>query len=144
METKEFNGFWFNEETDPKVMEVISGLSRETRIRVWYGDNKTGKSWDEENDTCGYIGRTTGTKKIAILINNKRSWGGGALLCHAIVKIVRTDNGNILYKHPNFSQSVFTVQRNEVFQDGEIYGRCKDEKQAQRLADFMNGKRNNH
>ena len=126
METKVFNGFWFDEITDLKVMKVISGLSRETRIRVWYGDNKTGKSWNEENDICGYIGRTTGSKKIPILINNKRSWGGSGILCHAIVKIVRTDNKAVLYEHPNFSQSFFTVQGNEVFSDSEIYGRCKE------------------
>ena len=141
METKELNGFWFNEETDTKVMSVISGLTRETRIRVWYGDNKTGKSWDEENDICGYIGRTTGTNKIPILVNNSRSYGGGALSCRSIVKIMETKTKRVLYQHPNFNQSVFTVIDKEVFADGEIYGRCKSEKSAQRLADFMNGKR---
>jgi len=145
---KEFNGLYFDENTSVDVCRVISTVNRNTRIRVWYG--KDGKSWNEENDITGYVGRSTGTKKIPLLINNSRSFGGGALLCGSIVKIVETATNNVLYQHPAFSQSVFTVSDGDmstyaanVLQDGELYGRCKTFERAKRLSDFMNGKRHN-
>lgn len=142
METKEFKGLWFNAETDPEVMRIIYNLmNNQRRVRVWFGDNETGKSWNEENDIMGYIGRSTGKKKIPLLVYNKRSYGGAGLTCSSIVKIVATDYNAVLYQHPNFSQSTFEAKGNEVYQDGEIYGRCKNENSAKKLSDFMNGKR---
>lgn len=116
---------------------------RKTRLRFWYGDNKTGKSWDEENDVCGYIGRSTGNKKNPLLVNNTRSFGGGALMDDSIVKIVDINTKLVLYQHENFEQGIFTTSGNEVLKNGEIYGRCKSEISAVRLCDFMNGKRMN-
>ena len=139
----EFNGFWFSESTSDRVKGVIVNNYRKNRLRFWFGDVATGKSWDDEHDVCGYIGRSTGGNKIPLLIENKRSSGGGAILDDCIVKIVDINTKSVLYQHPNFNQSVFTVSGNEVFQNGEIYGRCKNETSASRLCDFMNGKRYN-
>jgi len=132
---------FFNPGTPKRVQTVINYLMhKDVRVRIWYGKN--GESWDEENDICGYIGRSTGTKKIPLLINNKRSWGGGSLLDDCIVKIVRIDNHSVLYQHENFKQGNFTAKDNKVFKNNEPYApNCKDNKSAQRLADFMNGAR---
>jgi len=140
---KEFRGMFFDEETPDKVMSVIcDNLGRENRLRFWWGNIETGKSWNEENDTCGYIGRSTGTRKIPLLIHNINSTGGGSILTDCVIKIVETRTKRVLYQHPGFNQPVFVVDFvNEVFAEGQIYGRCKNENQAQRLADFMNGKR---
>lgn len=137
--------------TDYKVAEILEKLiseHRSTRVRLWYGEN--GKSWDEENDVCGYIGRSTGTIKIPLLISSRQSLGGGAILEKYIVKIVDTRTKRTLYQHPNFSQGQFTVENPDldgyqanVNKDGNLYGRCKTLISAQRLADFMNGKRFN-
>jgi len=146
---KEVNGLYFNENTPVDVCRIITTIGRNTRIRVWYG-HENGKSWSEENDIMGYIGRSTGTKKIPLLVNNSRSSGGGALLCDCIVKIVETGTNKTVYQHPEFSQPVFSVSDGDmdkypanVLCDGVIYGRCKTSASAQRLADFMNGKRHN-
>lgn len=140
----EFKGFWFSEDTNEQVKRIISTIGRDRRVRVWYGDIKTGKSWNEENDICGYIARSTGDKKIPLLVNNGRSYGGGGLLDDCIIKIVDTKTKQVLYKHPLFNQSVFMVDKvfnDMVLCDGETYANCKTPKQAIRLCDFMNGER---
>jgi len=140
MNTKQIvNGVEFNSETPRELVDTILNLSRDTRVRVWYGEN--GKSWNEENDICGYIGRSTGQIKLPLLINNSRSMGGGALLDSCIVKMIDTRTNRVLYKHQNFSQSVFTANGCKVYSNGELYANCKSEDSAQRLTDFMNGKR---
>ena len=149
MKEKEVGGLYFNEDTPQEVCNAILDMRQKRhRIRVWYG--KDGKSWNEENDITGYIGKSTGWKPIPILIHNTRSMGGGALLCDCIVKMVDTTAKRVVYQHPNFSQPVFTVGKTErtdypyaIYADGQVYSRHETEKQAQRLADFMNGKRNN-
>lgn len=134
--------FHFNEGTPEKVMQIMNDLYHNgTRIRLWYGDKETGKSYNEENDIMGTIGGTTG-KKIPILIHNSRSYGGGAISCDAIVKIVDITNNRLLYIHHTFSQSKFQAFSSSVLQDGETFANCKSNGRAERLADFMNGVRN--
>lgn len=140
-------GTSYDVRTLKEVVEVLEqARANDTRIRVWYG--KDGKSWDEENDTIGYVGRSTGINKIPLLIYNKRSFGGSSLLDHCIVKIVDTKTNRMLYCHPKFSQSVFGADDTIVWEGApgtgeEIYANCATWASAVRLADFMNGKRNN-
>jgi hypothetical protein len=147
------SGTCYNVGTDVKVIDCVENAQRtRQRVRVWFGDVSTGKSWNEENDVCGYIGRSTGAIiKVPLLVSKSNSYGGGILLSDCIVKMVDTKTGRELYKHANFSQSVFTVTDSSdlkeytanVLQDGSVYARCKKMSSAQRLADFMNGKRMN-
>lgn len=135
------NGTCYHEQTPDKLVEVLEyARQNRNRVRVYYGNN--GKSWHEENDTIGYIGRSTGNIKIPLLVYNNRSFGGGALLDHCIVKIVTISSKRVLYQHDDFSQSVFTIKENKVFQDKSLYANCKNESSAKRLCDFMNGYRN--
>jgi len=140
----EFNGIFFTEGTSEQVKQIISNHvgNRNERLRVYYGDATTGKSWHEENDICGYIGRSTGTRKIPLLIANNRSIGGDSILCDCIVKIVRISDKRVLYVHPTFNNGLFVVDGYRVTIDGLTHANCKSEQSAQRLADFMNGKRN--
>lgn len=135
------SGTCYHEETPKEVCRVLENLqNNRSRIRVWYGQG--GVSWNEENDTIGYIGRSTGNIKIPLLVHNSRSIGGGALLDHCIVKIVDTKSGNTLYEHPKFTQANFTTKNNAVFIDGAPYApHCKNNASAERLASFMNGNR---
>lgn len=141
----EFNGLWFYEGTTKEVMNVVSNnQGRYRRFRFWYGDKETGKSWNEENDVCGYVGRSTGTKKIPLLINNCNSYGGGALMTDSIIKIVDTRTKRVLYQHESFNQPEFIVRSYDcaVLAENDLHAQgFKNEKQAQRYADFVNGKR---
>jgi hypothetical protein len=135
------SGTTYRAETPEQVVNAIErAWYREDRVRVWYG--KDGVSWNEENDVTGYIGRTTGNH-TPILIHNKKSIGGGAILTDCIIKMVNTRTGELLYKHPNFTQPVFIAVGLEVLANNETYARFRNESSAKRYADFMNGKRNN-
>lgn len=150
----EFNGLYFTEGTNQKVMQIICDIlknRRSNRLRFWFGNAQTGKSWDCEYDVTGYIGKSTGNKPIPLLIHNINSSGGGGLITDCILKIVEVKTKRVLYEHEKFNQSTFTVTEKSdlpgytanVLQDGKIYARCKKLTSAKRLADFMNGKRNN-
>ena len=99
----EYNGTTYHEDTSPEMVGILERLrSNQTRCRFHWGDAKTGEDWGDEYDVKGRIGRSTGTKKIPILLYNARSYGGGAILDHCIVKITETAGGRLVYQHPNY------------------------------------------
>ncbi len=134
--------FYFSKKTPEVVMEAINKLFKnQHRFRVWYGDTKTGWSWNEENDTIGTVGISTGEIRIALLIKTNRSRGGTSIGEESIVKLLDLETMEVLYLHPNFNQATFTVMKNCVMQDTTRFAICKDIMQAIRLAGFMNGTR---
>jgi len=62
----------------------------------------------DEYDTIGTVGRSTGTNKIPLLIKTKRSFGGGAILDHCIVKIMV--GGRTVLQHPKFHLQPMTIR----------------------------------
>ena len=68
---KVVNGMYFSESTNDKVCNILS-TSKE-RLRFYYGDIKTGKCWMEEYDTIGYVGKSSGSVKVPLLIKNSTS-----------------------------------------------------------------------
>src|SRR5687768_7388918 len=78
----------YHAEVDDRVIQILEEARIErTRLRVYYGDILTGEDWDEIYGVTGYIGMSTGEEPIPLLVYNSRSYGGGALLDDAIVKI---------------------------------------------------------
>lgn len=95
------NGTAYHAETPQAVIDILErARANNWRLTFDFGDTKTGESWHEENDISGYIGRSTGTIKIPLLIHNVRSYGGGGLLDHCIVAIKHSNknNGGELYR----------------------------------------------
>jgi hypothetical protein len=147
------NGTAYRTETNDKIIEVLeSARANKTRIRIFYGDQNTGKDWNEEWDIMGTIGRSTGTIKIPLLIKNSRSFGGGGLLDHCIVKI--TIDKKVVYKHPAYNIAKFDIiatnnreLRNKgyfwtVIKDDKEHANFKTEKQACNFIDFITGSAN--
>lgn len=102
---KEINGTFFHVDTPSEVCDILNDAlnsSRRMRLKLYYGDTKTGRDWHEENDTVGYVGRSTGSIKIPLLIHNSRSYGGGSILDHCILKIKNVRTGKILYCAKNY------------------------------------------
>ena len=96
---KVINGTFYHEKTNDQVIEVLeSARQNRTRIILDYGDVKTGKSWGEEYDITGYVGRSTGEIKIPLLVYNARSLGGGGILDHCIIGIYTARGKKQLYK----------------------------------------------
>ena len=89
------NGTSYHVETSAEVIRILEiAKSNNTRIVLDYGDVKTGESWGELYDIVGRIGRSGGSIKIPLLIHNKRSLGGGAILDHCIIGI-KTSIGKV-------------------------------------------------
>ena len=81
---KVVNGTSYDARTPDQVIGILE-KARLERIRLHvslgYTDGPSvGLDWLEEFDSHGYIGRSTGSIKVPLLIATSRSTGGGALL----------------------------------------------------------------
>lgn len=90
---------FFHKDTHERVIMLLCNAhANNTRLKIFLGDTKTKKLWEDDPE-IGYIGRSTGQIKIPLLIKNKRSFGGGGLLTQCIVKIeyANKKNGGVLF-----------------------------------------------
>lgn len=146
---KIINGYEFDKNTPEAVVNILLRYMHDmnVRIRLFYGDTKTGKDWCEEYDTMGYVGGSTGKVKIPILINNRKSWGGGAILTGSIVRI--TIDKKDVYRHPKYhigkvelKPSGYADVPYGVWIDGKNHANFKTPIQAQKWAEFIKGNTN--
>jgi len=125
--------------TSNEVIKVLE-YCRKNRIRVKlnYGDIETGKSWNEEHCTIGYISMSKGYEaRFPILVYNERAYGGGSLLDDCILKITESKGGRILYQSEKFKPSIFEIKESVVtgythslYINGELYSNHKTERSA--------------
>lgn len=100
------DGTSYSHDTPQAVIDVLErARTTRIRIRVVYGDRKTGRSWEECHDVSGYVGRSTGQSKIPLLCHNARSMGGGGMLDDSVIAIryANRKNGGWLYRHPEYT-----------------------------------------
>ena len=144
METKiESNGMYFNENTDKQVINVLTNaLNSGRKLKFYYG--KDGRTWREEHDTTGTIGRSTGEKKIPLLITSSRSYGGGAIMTDCIHRIIDFKTKQVLYSHKDFTPAKVEITASDLPEylhntivDGKLYGRHKSLLSAQICASKM-------
>lgn len=85
------NGTHYHPGCPPEVILAIEAArlqyltGRGYRLRIYYGDPASGRWWGDIES--GYIGRSAGPMKVPILLRNKLSRGGHAILDHCIVKV---------------------------------------------------------
>jgi hypothetical protein len=104
-------GIYFHAQTLLAVVQALTTARQaRTRIRIRLGDATTGRDWHEEFDVEGYVGNSTGPLKVPLLIHNRRSLGGGAILDHCIVRIIETRTGFVMYSHPAYRAGTFTIR----------------------------------
>ena len=146
---KIINGYEFDKNTPEDVADILLRYMYDgsVRIRLFYGDTKTGKDWCEEYDTMGYVGGSTGKVKIPLLINNRKSSGGLAILTGSIVRI--TIDKFEVYRHPKYHIGKVEVKATElpnlpygVWISGKNYANFKTLVQAQKWAEFIKGNTN--
>ena len=148
--TQIINNTAYHSETPAAVVRILENKRQSRdRIRMFYGDQQTGKDWKEEWDNIGRIGRSTGNVKIPLLIKTARSRGGSGILDHCIVKI--QSNGTTLYSHPSYHLGEMNVTETpaaeykyHVFFDGTEHAAFKTKEKMQRYIDFITGKSNRH
>jgi len=140
------NGTSYDQRTPDEVVRVLENarLNR-TRLHISLGDTETGKDWLEEFETHGYVGRSMGPIKVPLLVANRRSLGGGAILDHAIVRI-RTSSGRVLYQHPKYHHGNLEIRPKaepvtlpdgrvltvDVLRDGELHAAFENVEKARR------------
>lgn len=153
------NGTFYDSRTPYEVIEVLESSRKSgARVRLFHGDTETGKDWLEEHYVTGRISRSMGPHKVPILLNNRRSIAGGAILDHCIVRILV--NGVEKYRHPKYQEPEFaiiptpdsasiTVAEHRVYRNlpwtvtvnGLGHAAFKTKDAADRWVDFMKGKR---
>lgn len=141
------NGTSYHAETSQEVINALeTARNNRLRIRIYYGDVKTGICWNEEHDIFGYVGRSSGEIKIPLLVSNSRSYGGCALLDHCILKIRESKGRRVLYQAANFQPPIVQIfeavenmgeYTHELFINGELYSRHKSLKSAELLKKRM-------
>lgn len=102
---KIINGTAYHADTEEKIVNILErSRANRSRLRLHWGDIKTGLDWGDTHDVTGHIGRSTGSVKIPLLIHNSRSLGGGGILDDCIVKIryANKKEGGVLYQHPEY------------------------------------------
>ena len=133
------NEGWKYKENE-KLWKVLSSLVHSgRRVRIWYGDTETGRSWNVESEFSGTIGRSTGKIAIPLLIKNSRSYGGGALLDDHIIRIDDIKEKRTIYKSDNFHVEKLEVE----YESGSEYPyrvmQYKDSGEVQNVANFKDG-----
>lgn len=147
----------FPQVTDSLIQVLEQCRQYKNRVRLWYGDTKTGRSWNNEYGITGTIGRSCGDIKIPILVNNKRSHGGDAILTSCLIRIDDIISHRTLWRVDNFHVEKMRIElpSPELREDGyvaavmmeedsgavENVANFKKEKSAKRWIQFMNGER---
>ena len=117
-----------------------------TRLHISLGDTDTGRDWLEEFETHGYVGRSLGPVKVPLLVANRRSLGGGAILTHCIVRIRTSGGGRVLYQNPKYHHGSLEIRLKaepvilpdsrrltvDVLRDGEIHAAFENVEKARR------------
>jgi hypothetical protein len=144
-------GTWFDPGTPEQVRKVLEDARhRQNRIRLHYGDRNAGRSWLEENDVIGTIGRSMGPLKAPLLIENARSTGGPAILTAWLVRIQDVATRQDLYRHVSYHLPELEIRpcsignlKAEVTADGEVQARFPSADKASRFVSFLCGERMN-
>ena len=106
------NGTSYDVRTPSEVVAILENARQtRTRLHVSLGDSESGRDWLEENMVNGFIGRSTGSIKVPLLIHNRRSVGGPSLLDHCIVRVRESAGGRVLYQHPGYDHGQLHIRQ---------------------------------
>lgn len=146
------------QEMEKVILALSNALKTRKRVRIWYGDVKTGCSWNDEYEIIGRIGRSNGDYKEPLIIAKSNSWGGPSILTDCIIRIDDIESRRTVYKQHNFHVEPMTKvkttnkslldrgyiwQVNQEKEDGKVVNiaNFKNEKSADNYIKFLLGDR---
>jgi len=104
---------YFDPGTDRKAVRVLEQCRNAgTKVRLIQGDPSTGHAWLAEHDIVGRIGRSTGTLKVPLLIEQGEH-AGCAILTACLLAIIDWDSGKFLFRHPTYRTPDLSIRRGE-------------------------------
>lgn len=90
---------YFDPCTSLELAKVLEGCRKSKRkVRLVLGDTATGEVWLDEYDVVGTIGRSAGSLKMPLLIEDWES-GGGAILTACVLAVIDWQSGRWLFRH---------------------------------------------
>lgn len=137
---------YFDPGTDPKAAAVLESR-RQTggKVRLVLGNTHTGEPWLDEYDVVGKIGRSGGSLKVPLLVEEGES-GGGAILTACVLNIIDWKSGRTLYRHPVYREPELSLQPSDIPENpwavthlNEVIARFKDMGKACAYIAFMQG-----
>lgn len=137
---------YFDPGTDPKVAAVLESR-RQTggTVRLVLGDTRSGDPWLNEYDVVGKIGRSGGSLKVPLLVEDGES-GGGAILTACVLNIIDWKSGRTLYRYPAYREPELSLRPSDVpdrpwavIHLDEVIARFKDIGKACAYIAFMRG-----
>lgn len=137
---------YFDPGTDPKVATVLE-TRRQTsgKVRLVLGNTCTGAPWLNEYDVVGKIGRSDGSLKIPLLVEDGESCGS-AILTACVLNIIDWKSGRALYRHPAYLEPELSLQPSDVPERpwavihlNEVIARFKEMGKACAYIAFMRG-----
>jgi len=149
---QQVNGTSFDTRTPDEVIRVLeSARQNRTRVHISLGETtdqrgNLGRDWIEEHDIIGTVSRSMGPVKVPLLVANRKSLGGFALLDHCIVRIRRSAGGRVLYQHPVYHHGALEIRQKttpvelpdgrvltvDILRDGELHASFETMAQARR------------
>lgn len=156
VELREPSGTYYREGVPREVVSALEAARvNGSKVRLFIGNSETGECWHDEFNVYGKVGRSMGPLKVPILIHNRRSTGGGAILVDCIVRLIV--DGRERYRHPGYTVPVIRIEEENAYPDSpwaafiedkqdknnqpRPWARFKSKLAAQRWAAFMRGER---
>lgn len=101
---------YFDPGTEPEVARVLESCRKaDDKVRLVLGDTTTGESWLDEHDVVGTIGRSTGSLKVPLLVEDGEA-GGGAILTGCVLCIIDWRSGRVRYRHAAYRVPDLSLQ----------------------------------
>lgn len=106
MKNNVVNGIRFSDGTSPDVIKaILKCMDMEIRVKLDYGDVKTGESFNQTDNVFGYIkAKSDGDVLFPLLVSDRKSMDGEPLKDSEIIKIEGSNSaeGGVIYEHPNY------------------------------------------
>ena len=137
---------YFDPGTSSEVAEVLEVCRKSgKKVRLVLGDTHTGESWLDEHDVVGTIGRSCGSLKVPLLVEDGES-GGGAILTACVLALVEWHSGRWLFRHAAYKHPALDIRATAdparpwvVGRSGQEVARFRDIGQAGAYVAFMRG-----